>query len=629
MDYQSLDPGLPAPVTAGSAVNGLLANSMTLLGLGSMLKSVFPSLAGQFSTSQISNSIKLFLLGSTIELGRRSWQWIYTRFRPKLFISATFLDGDPVHEWIMIFLAQKRVWYHARDYTIQYKTSTQQWGVTVIRPEEARTQGDVKDVEELEETVSFLPNYGTPQLFRWNGYWVEVIREAPQTQGLPHEVKTSTGAGTLRLNLYTLNQCALRDLIQEAKLYYIAESKQQVVVRSLGVNQGMMHGIFGGHGKRQFWTDIKKKPYRPLDSVILPQGVLGSIVNDAREFITSEHWYTRAGIPYRRGYLFHGPPGTGKSSTVYALAGALGLELYTLSLSTSGLTDVTLQMAADNIPKRGILLIEDIDCAFPSRDDEEEQKQAQAKASASRVAENMMMGIPPPPGRSSVTMSGLLNVLDGVNSENGKIFMATTNYVDRLDDALLRPGRIDMKVEYKLASKDQAAAIFNRFFAVPEEVQGLSKKMPYEGSVHHPLADEFASRFPDNEFTVAELQGYLLSFRMLPNMALNGISAWITREREERLAKSEREKQRKAKAKEAKEDVAAQIAPPGMPPMFQGIYGLPPSPAPGSTVVGVPPPPTSNQSGLGGDKNGGSDKLTRAPPLDAPTAEEMKEMKEL
>ncbi len=113
--------------------------------------------------------------------------------------------------------------------------------------------------------------------------------------------------------MYTLNQGALRDLIQEAKEYYIEESKQQVIVRSLGINQGMVHGIFGPPGSKQFWTDIKKKPYRPLDSVILPKGVLDSIVKDAREFITSEHWYTRAGIPYRRGYLFHGPPGTGKS----------------------------------------------------------------------------------------------------------------------------------------------------------------------------------------------------------------------------------------------------------------------------------------------------------------------------
>ncbi|KAF4581280.1 hypothetical protein EYR40_002866 [Pleurotus pulmonarius] len=622
MDYQSFSTGsLPSPVTAGSAVNGLLANSVTFLGLGSMLKSVFPSLAGKFSASQISNTIKLFLLGSTVELGRRSWEWIYTRFRPKLYISATFLDGDPVHEWIMIFLAEKRVWYHARDYTIQYKSSTQQWGVTVIRPGEGQTQADAEGVEELEETVSFLPNYDTPQLFRWRGYWVEVIREAPKPQGLPHEIKVSQGSGTLRLNLYTLNQGALRDLIQEAKKYYIEESKQQVIVRSLGINQGMVHGIFRASGSKQFWTDIKKKPYRPLDSVILPKGVLDSIVKDAREFITSEHWYTRAGIPYRRGYLFHGPPGTGKSSTVYALAGALGLELYTLSLSTSGLTDATLQMAADGIPKRGILLIEDIDCAFPSRDDEEEEmRQAQTKATSSRVAENMMMGIPPPPGRSSVTMSGLLNVLDGVNSESGKIFMATTNYVDRLDDALLRPGRIDMKVEYKLASRDQAAAIFNRFFAVPEDAQGSSEKMPYEGSVHHPLADEFASRFPDDEFTVAELQGYLLTCRTFPRAALDGISAWVAREREARLAKAERERERKAKAKEAKQgETSAQMG--TVPPMFQGLFGMQPLPASGSAIASAQPPPPRDQSGLEGDQNLGSDRVISAPPLDVPTPE--------
>jgi chaperone BCS1 len=98
------------------------------------------------------------------------------------------------------------------------------------------------------------------------------------------------------------------------------------------------------------WNNVKKKAHRPLESIILEAGVLDSIIQDAREFISMEQWYADAGIPHRRGYLLHGPPGTGKSmfilssptfrclfsslgSTIYALAGELGMEIYSVSLA--------------------------------------------------------------------------------------------------------------------------------------------------------------------------------------------------------------------------------------------------------------------------------------------------------
>lgn len=83
------------------------------------------------------------------------------------------------------------------------------------------------------------------------------------------------------------------------------------------------------------WNNVKKKNRRPLESIILEDGVLDSILQDAREFISMEEWYTDAGIPHRRGYLLHGPPGTGKSSTIYAVAGELGMEIYSLSLAAN------------------------------------------------------------------------------------------------------------------------------------------------------------------------------------------------------------------------------------------------------------------------------------------------------
>lgn len=111
---------------------------------------------------------------------------------------------------------------------------------------------------------------------------------------------------------------------------------------------------FGAQG---VWGNSKRKQRRPLSSIILQEGVIHSLVQDAREFLQSEDWYIKAGIPHRRGYLLHGPPGTGKStsnlyfplpervssltylhyligSTIYAVAGELGLEIYSLSLAS-------------------------------------------------------------------------------------------------------------------------------------------------------------------------------------------------------------------------------------------------------------------------------------------------------
>jgi len=67
------------------------------------------------------------------------------------------------------------------------------------------------------------------------------------------------------------------------------------------------------YDESQTWLKSKAKPRRSLNSIILQEGVMESILDDAREFLDSEEWYTLAGIPYRRGYLLHGPPGTGKS----------------------------------------------------------------------------------------------------------------------------------------------------------------------------------------------------------------------------------------------------------------------------------------------------------------------------
>ena len=192
---------------------------------------------------------------------------------------------------------------------------------------------------------------------------------------------------------------------------------------------------------------------RPLESVILDKGVKERIISDVKGFLGSAKWYYDRGIPYRRGYLFHGPPGSGKSSFIRALAGELDYNIAMLNLSERGLTDDRLNHLLSTIPRRTIVLLEDADAAFGNR-------RVQTDEHGYRGA--------------NVTHSGLLNALDGVASAEERILFLTTNHVERLDNALVRPGRVDMAVRLGEVTRWQMAQMWDRFYGEFDE-QGKFK----------------------------------------------------------------------------------------------------------------------------------------------------------
>ncbi|KAL0945440.1 hypothetical protein HGRIS_000930 [Hohenbuehelia grisea] len=499
----------------------------------------FSSIMAMLSSgSYLGDSVKLFFLGTIIETGRRLFKWLIERFQFRLSITARFSEGDPAYDWIILFLTQENVWRRSRDFDVNSKTSSRKFGIKI--------EGEKTDAEE-EDGAEYVPVYEIPQLFSWKGYWVEIKREQSMMQ---QSSRGSQSGPMMYLTMYTLNMSALKALVDEAKRRYVETSRPNVIIHSADIRYGMPFT----------WNKVKSKTRRPLSSIILPEGVLNSLVDDLREFIDSEDWYIEAGIPYRRGYILYGPPGTGKSSTIYTLAGELGLEIYTLSLAAPDIDDTILQNAAAQIPKHSILLIEDIDCAFPSREDEEEALKA---AQANYLHQK--------PKRTQVTLSGLLNVLDGVESDEGKFFMATTNYIDRLDPALLRPGRIDRRVQYRLTTKPQSAALFTRFFpesrfgtsiatkkSFSEEPRSEKASLLVDVDSSEPgldipaLAAQFADGVPEDEFTVAELQGYLLPLKKRPRDAAANVAAWVAGEQAERRGHAARAAERKAKARREK-----------------------------------------------------------------------------
>lgn len=231
---------------------------------------------------------------------------------------------------------------------------------------------------------------------------------------------------------------------------------------------------------------------RPLDTIYVNDEIKNFLLADLKNFIASRETYMRQGVPYRRGYFFEGPPGTGKSSLVFALAASLKRPIYVINPS-SMTSDESLYSAFARVPENGIILMEDIDTNLVTG----ARKAAPKKPSRS---ENPLA----PPSRDGakgdgITLSGLLNAIDGVWAKEGRILFITSNHPDKLDPALLRPGRIDVRRHIGLLGPAEVVKMYRAFYPDVDDDTILAEvKTPISG---------------------AELQGLLLDKRALPAAA--------------------------------------------------------------------------------------------------------------
>jgi chaperone BCS1 len=206
----------------------------------------------------------------------------------------------------------------------------------------------------------------------------------------------------------------------------------------------------------EYWTKVPSYTPRLLESVILKPGEMDRLVGDVETFKASKQRYYRLGVPYHRGYLFYGPPGTGKTSLVSALASRCGMSIYLIGLTN--FNDKSLMRAIYDVSPNSVILFEDIDC----------MKTGNARTASGESARNRTPQGPSDPAdprdQSGVTLSGLLNVLDGFNAPENVLFIMTTNKIETIDPALLRPGRIDYRLFLGEAAEEQKIELYRRFF---------------------------------------------------------------------------------------------------------------------------------------------------------------------
>jgi mitochondrial chaperone BCS1 len=244
------------------------------------------------------------------------------------------------------------------------------------------------------------------------------------------------------------NQQYMRDLLQEVHDQYQDIWKDKPILK-----------LYSGED----WYQAPGYAPRSLDSVILPDEQKEALVTDIQRFEDSEDWYKTMGIPYHRGYLLYGPPGTGKTSLVTGLSSHFNCRVYVLKLND--LNDTMLMRAISEVHPDSMVVLEDVDCALNKRtanDVVKEEADNQTKVDTDSTVK-VSLG-------NGVTLSGLLNALDGMQSPVGVKYFMTTNHIEKLDHALLRPGRTDVKMYFGPATERQKLNLYKRFFPQDDEI---------------------------------------------------------------------------------------------------------------------------------------------------------------
>lgn len=289
------------------------------------------------------------------------------------------------------------------------------------------------------------------------------------------------------------------------------------------------------------WSHVAFEHPANFETLAMDPNKKREILNDLTKFREGKEYYAKTGKPWKRGYLLYGPPGTGKSTMIAAMANFLNYDVYDLEL-TAVKDNTKLKKLLIETSSKSIIVIEDIDCSLDltgqrkkekeKDDDDDDDDDDENENPVKKMVKEEKAG-------SKVTLSGLLNFIDGIWSACGgeRIIIFTTNHVDKLDPALIRRGRMDKRIEMSYCCFEAFKVLARNYLDVED----------------HPLFETIGRLLDETNMTPADVAENLMpksNDEDAESCLRNLIEALESAKKE---ARKKDEKESRAKTKEGRE----------------------------------------------------------------------------
>uniref|UniRef100_A0A0E0MQ37 AAA+ ATPase domain-containing protein n=1 Tax=Oryza punctata TaxID=4537 RepID=A0A0E0MQ37_ORYPU len=275
-----------------------------------------------------------------------------------------------------------------------------------------------------------------------------------------------------------------RDLVLDVYLPHVLAEGRSVIVRNrqrrLFTNNAS--GSSSPYSRKGVWSHVPFEHPATFDTLAMEPADKDAIVDDLTAFRESKDYYAKVGKAWKRGYLLHGPPGTGKSTMIAAMANFLDYDVYDLEL-TAVKTNTDLRKLYIETTGKSIIVIEDIDCSVDLTGKRSKATSDDKKKKSSDEDDGDKPKLPGEPEKeeaSKVTLSGLLNFIDGLWSACGgeRIIIFTTNHKEKLDPALIRRGRMDVHIEMSYCRFEAFKVLAKNYLGVEQhEVFGEIRRL--------------------------------------------------------------------------------------------------------------------------------------------------------
>jgi len=431
------------------------------------------------------------------------WQWIYN----ELFVTFSVDGRDELFFWLNRWLINPK---NAKESRVSnFRAATERTALNNVYNDDRNES----DSPERRWKILYIADEGGYH-FSWRGaiVWVSVSKK-----------RKSIMFPTVSVSTWAWNKKVLQDLIDAA----VADARQ------------VSNNIVTLYRTERYHPSfVCAKQYAPNDFChpklpILPKGQLQSVLDDVRLFLNSREFYHRMGVPYRRGYLLYGPPGSGKTTLIRRVAAEFRMSVCIVNLGVvaSNEGDFLPQLLC-SAPPSSLLLLEDVDVAFPKDgaklnreegglNDGEEKRKNDAEGGQEAA--------------SKLTLSALFNALDGVGAQEGSILMMTTNHPDRLDPALIRCGRIDFKIEFASVCGAQAEEAYLRFFPSERDLASQFARSvdDFNRQCAAERADTKLKGLRVRPWSMADVQERLVRCRFDPVKAAGPVEARFVEEEED------------------------------------------------------------------------------------------------